>query len=104
MNERHTLVIVDDSRTVRVHLQLLIGGEYECRLAETAEASLDLVRGMPRPPRAILLDVRMPGIGGIEALRQFKSDERLKDVPVVMVTTRGDEETVAACRANGTNE
>jgi CheY-like chemotaxis protein len=101
MAERLHLVIVDDSRTVRLHLQLLVGADYECHLADSAEAGLALARKLDPLPSAILLDVRMPGLGGIEALRQLKADARMRDVPVVMVTTRGEEETVETCRELG---
>ena len=97
------LLIIDDARTTRTHLQLMLSAQYECSTADSAEAGLDLARTMLPPPRAILLDIQMPGIGGIEALKQLKADETLKSIPVVMVTTRGEEETLAACQAAGCN-
>lgn len=99
MKER--LLIVDDARTTRTHLQLMLSAQYECHIAETAEAGLSLARSLKPPPAVILLDVQMPGMGGIEALRQLKADPELKAVPVVMVTTRGEEETLFACKEIG---
>lgn len=49
----------------------------------------------------ILLDVRMPGIGGLEVLRQLKDDSSVAAVPVVMLSNESDVATVTACRAMG---
>jgi DNA-binding response OmpR family regulator len=95
------VLIIDDARTTRTHLQLMLSAQYDCAVAESAETGLDLARSMTPPPRAILLDVQMPGIGGIEALKRLKADETLKVIPVIMVTTRGEEETLAECQAAG---
>jgi CheY-like chemotaxis protein len=95
------ILIVDDARTTRTHLQLMLSAQYECHIAESAEAGLALARTLLPPPGAILLDVQMPGMGGIEALRQIKADPVLQSVPVVMVTTRGEDETLNECHALG---
>lgn len=99
MKER--VLIIDDARTTRTHLQLMLSAQYDCLTAENAEAGLLAARTADPLPSAILLDIQMPGIGGIEALRQLKADPFFKNVPVVMVTTRGEEETLDACRALG---
>ncbi len=99
MKER--LLIIDDARTTRTHLQLMLSAQYECLVAESAEVGLALARTAMPPPSAILLDVQMPGMGGIEALKLLKADELLQATPVVMVTTRGEEETLRLCRELG---
>jgi two-component system phosphate regulon response regulator PhoB len=98
---KDSVLIVDDARTTRTHLQLMLSAQYDCSVADSAESGLDLARAMNPRPRAILLDVQMPGIGGIEALKRLKADETLRDIPVIMVTTRGEEETLAVCQAAG---
>src|SRR5690349_3320464 len=42
-------------------------------------------------PAVVLLDVKMPKLDGLEVLRKIKSDERLKSIPVVMLTSSQDE-------------
>lgn len=60
---------------------------------QTGEEGLDFLyrrgnysNGTPRPD-LILLDLNMPGMGGKEFLRQIKEEERLKQIPVVILTT-----------------
>ena len=57
----------------------------------------------PGNPTVILLDVKMPRMDGIEVLRQVKSDEQLRSIPVVMLTSSQDERDVRTCYALGAN-
>ena len=43
------------------------------------------------PPAIILLDIKLPGLDGIEVLRLIKADESLKPIPVIMLTTSNEE-------------
>ena len=52
--------------------------------------------GMPQPV-AILLDIRMPKVSGLEVLREIKSDARLKNLPVVMLTSSRQGPDIAEC-------
>ncbi|HEX2649864.1 MAG TPA: response regulator [Burkholderiales bacterium] len=60
-------------------------------------------RSMGRPPRLILLDIKMPKIDGIEVLRQIKADERLRPVPVVVMTSSNEERDVVDSYRLGVN-
>lgn len=57
------------------------------------------------PGRAylMLLDIRMPGVDGVEVLRRIKQDEELCKIPVIMVTTTDDPREVERCHALGCN-
>lgn len=98
---KRTVVIVDDARTTRTHLRLMLEAHYDCKTAETAEEGIALVRSLPFLPDVVLMDVQMPGMGGVEGLRTLKSDPATKSVPVVMVTTRGEEVMLEKCREIG---
>ena len=54
-------------------------------------------------PRAVLLDIKMPRVGGLEVLRELKASERLREVPVVMLTSSAEPSDVATCYALGAN-
>ena len=51
----------------------------------------------------LLLDIRMPGLDGIEVLRRVKKDPRLKNMPVIMLTTTDDPKEIATCYELGCN-
>lgn len=57
----------------------------------------------PGSPAVVLLDIKMPRIDGLEVLRQIKSDERLRCIPVIMLTSSQDERDVRASYEFGAN-
>jgi CheY-like chemotaxis protein len=56
----------------------------------------------PRPG-VILLDLNLPGTDGRQVLSEIKSSERLRDIPVVVLTTSADERDITACYRAGAN-
>lgn len=57
----------------------------------------------PERPGLVLLDLNMPGIDGRKTLQMIKEDERLKRIPVIILTTSSDERDVEACYQMGAN-
>ncbi len=58
--------------------------------------------GSPRP-RVIMLDLNLPGTDGREVLREIKTDDTLRQIPVIILTTSGDERDVSNCYRMGAN-
>ncbi|MCD4748563.1 MAG: response regulator, partial [Thermoanaerobaculales bacterium] len=54
-------------------------------------------------PGVILLDLKMPKVDGHEVLRQIKGDERLRVIPVIVLTTSKDQRDLAECYRLGAN-
>ena len=60
-------------------------------------------RDLARPPKLVLLDIKMPRVDGIEVLRQIKSDERTRIIPVVVMTSSNEERDVMESYRLGVN-
>jgi two-component system, OmpR family, KDP operon response regulator KdpE len=81
------ILIVDDAQQVRRVLRTALSAEgYTIFEAGTGEEALESVR--QSTPDAILLDVNMPGIGGLETCREIR---RMMDIPILMLTVRNAE-------------
>jgi chemosensory pili system protein ChpA (sensor histidine kinase/response regulator) len=82
-----TVMVVDDSLTVRKITGRLLAREgYQVLLAkdgvEALEQLLDVV------PDVMLVDIEMPRMDGFDLTRNVRADERLKAVPIIMITSR----------------
>ena len=81
------ILIVDDAQQVRRVLRTALSSQgYTTYEAASGEEALDSIRAAL--PDAILLDVNMPGMGGLEACREIR---RTMDVPILMLTVRNSE-------------
>ena len=60
-------------------------------------------RSEPGKCYLLLLDIKMPGADGIEVLKRLKADERLKKLPVIMLTTTDDPRDIETCYVAGCN-
>ena len=80
MNAADILVVDDEAQIRRVLRATLSSHGYVIREAQTGEAAVEAVR--KERPDLILLDVNMPGIGGIEAAREIRE---MSDAPIIML-------------------
>jgi two-component system response regulator FixJ len=84
---KSTVFIVDDDQAVRTGLgALLETSDYAVETFASAEEFL--ARPDPRPHGCVLIDVRMPGMGGLELQRELK--RRSIALPVIIITAHGD--------------
>jgi CheY-like chemotaxis protein len=106
-----TILLVDDDADCRFLIRDAIS---ECKVSNdvhevsNGKAALDFLRrtgayaGAPRPG-LIYLDIEMPGLDGLETLRQIKSDPTLSDIPIVMMTGVCGEEQMQTAAKLGAN-
>jgi two-component system response regulator len=60
-------------------------------------------RDASQEPCVVLLDLKLPKIGGLEVLRRIKTDQRTRRIPVVVLTTSSEHEDIHNCYGNGAN-
>jgi two-component system cell cycle response regulator DivK len=90
---RLVLVVEDNDKNRKLARDLL--GFRGFRVAEATTATDALIAARAEPPDLVLMDVALPDMDGVEALRLLRSDPLTKDVPVVAVTAfamKGDRE------------
>jgi len=93
--------VVDDEPIVRSSVGCYLQAEgFQVDVAEGGRQALDLIRS--HPYGAVLLDVRMPGMDGIETLRELR--RTLPSLPVVMMTAYADVATAVAAMKEGAAE
>jgi twitching motility two-component system response regulator PilH len=84
------ILIVDDSPTeVHVMKGALEQGGFEVAVAVNGEEAITMAKELH--PGLIFMDVVMPGMNGFQATRTIARDPETADIPVVMVTTKGQE-------------
>lgn len=85
-----SIVVVDDDHDVREALgEVLTEEGFDTRLFESARAALDFLRASANDapnPSLILLDLMMPGMNGWQFREEQLKDEKLRDIPVVVIT------------------
>ncbi len=95
------ILIVDDSNTMRRMVLASLQGIPHVQFSE-ARNGLDAIEKMALDPVDLMtLDLNMPDMHGLEVLRFLRSHQKYRDIPVVVLTTRGDEESRKACLSAG---
>ena len=101
------IYIVDDSPTdielTTIALEAT-GREIVVRSATDDKSALAMLRNGLGVPALILLDLKMPGMSGIEMLREIRADDRLRGLPVVVVTSSALESDKTEAIAAGASD
>ena len=95
------LLVVDDSQANRRLLDAIFRSEgCEVALAESGDQALPALR--EHTPDIVLLDVRMPGLDGIQTLRRLRPVA--PDIPILMLTSYGDHDAAVEATSLGAND
>jgi CheY-like chemotaxis protein len=97
------ILIVEDEKTSRDIIALSVGKkDHELIFAEDGDEAVRMA--LEHRPDLILMDVMIPRISGYEATRIIKSNEDLKDIPVLAVTARTADYDAAMAREAGCDD
>jgi two-component system response regulator len=113
INEIEILLVEDNPNDAELTIRALKKNKIAnslLHLKDGAEA-LDFIfatgafagRNTNTKPKVILLDLKMPKIGGIEVLTRLKSNELTKDIPIVVLTSSKEDPDVKSCYNLGVN-
>ena len=84
------ILIVDDNRDDIEITRIVLeerGWDVQVEASRNAEKALDGLRTGEDLPSLILLDLNIPGMGGIDCLQQIRADQSLHSIPVIMVSS-----------------
>ncbi len=100
---QHCIVIADDDPTIITLVKMRLSmAQYDVVATNDAVAAVAMVRA--RDPVAVILDVQMPGGGGLSALLKLKADARTSKVPVMMLTGERNAEIVLQAMDGGADD
>lgn len=86
-----TILVVDDEEDLVATLEFNLQREgYETRAAYRGQDALDLMQDSPKPS-LVLLDLMLTDMSGTEVCRRIRSNPQTQNLPIVMITARGDE-------------
>ncbi len=87
---KERILVVDDEEDILELVRFNLAKEgYPITCATTGEKTLDLARA--DAPELIVLDLMLPGIDGLEVARVLKNDSKTKEIPIIMLTAKGEE-------------
>lgn len=94
------ILLVDDSSTVILMEKMILAkGPYE--IVTARDGVEGIAKAKSEKPDVILLDVMMPNMDGITACGELRRNSETAHIPIVMVTTRGEEQNIEAAFRNG---
>lgn len=97
------ILLVDDSATVLMMERMILASE-RFQVVTAANGEEAQKRAREELPDLILMDIVMPKMTGIQACRAIKDDPATKHIPIILVTTRGEAESMEAGYSSGCND
>ena len=97
------ILVVEDAMTMRmVETMTLRGAGYEVVTASNGEEGVAAAE--KELPDLILMDIIMPVMSGLDAVKKIREVESTSGIPIIMLTTRSEEENVEQAFTNGCND
>jgi CheY-like chemotaxis protein len=100
MNMKKKVLLVDDSNTVLMMERMILAkGPFEIVTARDGVEAI--AKSKSELPDVILLDVMMPNLDGLSACAAIRAQPETADIPIIMVTTRGEEQNIETAFRHG---
>jgi len=94
MSKKSILVVEDEEDIQQLVSYNLVRAGFDVDCADSGEEALQRVRN--KKPDLVLLDLMLPGIDGAEVCRVLRLDEQTRELPIIMLTAKGEEDDVMA--------
>lgn len=98
------ILIVDDSCTARLVNRMIFSQKSNYELISASDGKEAVDKAREKRPDLILMDIVMPRMTGLEACRVLKKDKETHKIPVILLTTRGEEQYVQEGYASGCSD
>ncbi len=102
MDDKPIVLLVDDDEMIRELVAARLGDCYHIVTADNGLDGLEMARASP--PAIVVLDWMMPGLGGPEVCRRLKEDDRTAGIPVLLLTSRANEDDIRAAFEHGADD
>lgn len=97
------ILVAEDDRDIRELVKFMLELLSDHTVIEAVDGEEAITAATTQMPDLILLDLRMPKLGGLEACRRLKANREVADIPVVILSARGlDDEVQAGLDAGAT--
>ena len=97
------ILLVDDSSTVLMMERMILAAErFDIVTASNGREGQE--KAKQEMPDLILMDIVMPHVNGLEACKALRADPATRHIPIILVTTRGEAQTMEQGYENGCND
>lgn len=97
------ILVVEDEADIQELLEYTLGKDgYRVDVTDRGEEALDLVH--EHRPALVVLDLMLPGLDGLEVCRRLKRTAQTSEIPVIILTAKGEEEDIVAGFAAGADD
>jgi response regulator RpfG family c-di-GMP phosphodiesterase len=87
VNEKKKILLIDDDEIHLMTAELFLKNEYEIHKTKSGREALECLNNNEFIPDLILLDILMPNMDGWEVLKKIKTIDKLKNIPIVFLTS-----------------
>jgi signal transduction histidine kinase len=97
------ILVVDDNRINRMKLSMNLEQQgHSVKVAEDGQHAMEMLKAEPFD--VVLLDIIMPGMDGFQVLEKMKSDQALRDIPVIVISALEELDSVVRCIEMGAED